>query len=89
MSRSKEKLEKLSSEIPNSIVVPADMSKIFEIKRMVKKVADRFGKIDVLVNNAGVGYDAFVEKIDVDTFHYIFDVDLVGQLLLCSRLFRS
>lgn len=89
VSRSKEKLEKLSSEIPNSIVVPADMSKIFEIKRMVKKVADRFGKIDVLVNNAGVGYDAFVEKIDVDTFHYIFDVDLVGQLLLCSRLFRS
>src|SRR4030067_2769901 len=69
VSRSKEKLEKLSGEIPNSIAIPADMAKVFEVKRMVAEVAERFGKIDVLVNNAGVGYDAFVEKIDVDTFH--------------------
>ena len=80
VSRSKEKLEKLSSEIPNSIAVQADMSKVFEIKQMVKEVANRFGKIDILVNNAGVGYDALAEKIDVDTYHYIFDLDLVGPL---------
>ncbi len=80
VSRSKEKLDKLSNEIPNSIAVQADMSKIFEVKRMVKEVMDRFGNIDILVNNAGVGYDAFAEKIDVDTYHYIFDLDLVGPL---------
>jgi short-subunit dehydrogenase len=80
VSRSKEKLEKLSNEIPNSIAVQADMSKIFEVKRMVKEVMDRFGNINILVNNAGVGYDAFAEKIDVDTYHYIFDLDLVGPL---------
>ncbi len=80
VSRSKEKLEKLSNEIPNSIAVQADMSKIFEVKLMVKEVMDRFGNIDILVNNAGVGYDAFAEKIDVDTYHYIFDLDLVGPL---------
>ncbi len=86
VSRSKEKLEKLSSEIPNSVAFPADMSKVFEIKRMVKDVAGRFGKIDILVNNAGVGYDAFVEKIDVDTFHYIFDLDLVGPVVAMQQV---
>jgi short-subunit dehydrogenase len=86
VSRSKEKLEKLSSEIPNSVAVPADMSKVFEIKRMIKEVADRFGKIDILVNNAGVGYDALVEKIDVDTFHYIFDLDLVGPVVAMQQV---
>jgi len=86
VSRSKEKLEKLSGEIPNTIAVPADMSKVFEVKRMVKEVADRFGKIDLLVNNAGVGYDAFVEKIDVDTFHYIFDLDLVGPVVAMQQV---
>ena len=49
VSRSKEKLDKLSSEIPNSIAVQADMAKVFEVKRMVKEVSDRFGKIDILV----------------------------------------
>ena len=33
VSRSKEKLEKLSREIPNSLAVPADMTKISEIKK--------------------------------------------------------
>ena len=61
-------------------------SKVFEVKRMVKEVSDRFGKIDLLVNNAGVGYDAFVEKIDVDTFHYIFDLDLVGPVVAMQQV---
>jgi short-subunit dehydrogenase len=86
VSRSKEKLEKLSGEIPSSIAVPADMSKVFEVKRMVKEVADRFGKIDIVVNNAGIGYDAFVEKIDVDTFHYVFDLDLVGPIVSMQQV---
>jgi short-subunit dehydrogenase len=86
VSRSKEKLEKLANEIPNSMVVPADMSKVFEIKRMVKEVADHFGRIDILVNNAGIGYDAAVEKIDVDTFHYVFDLDLVGPVVAMQQV---
>jgi short-subunit dehydrogenase len=86
VSRSKEKLEKLSSEIFNSVAFPVDMSKIFEIKKMVKEVFDHFGKIDVLVNNAGIGYDAFVEKIDVDAFHYVFDLDLVGPVVAMQQV---
>jgi short-subunit dehydrogenase len=86
VSRSKEKLEKLSVEIPNSVAVPADMAKVFEVKRMVMEVANHFGRIDILVNNAGVGYDAFVEKIDVDTFHYIFDIDLAGPVVAMQQV---
>jgi short-subunit dehydrogenase len=62
------------------------MSKVFEIKRMVSEVVDQFGKIDILVNNAGVGYDALAEKIDFDTFHYIFDLDLVGPLAAMQQV---
>ena len=62
------------------------MAKVFEVKRMVKEVANYFGRIDGLVNNAGVGYDAFVEKMDVDTFHYIFDLDLVGPVIAIQQV---
>ncbi len=86
VSRSKEKLEKLSAEIPDAMAVAADMAKAFEVKRMVKEVVEHFGRIDILVNNAGVGYDAFVEKIDADTLHYIFDLDLVGPVIAMQQV---
>lgn len=86
VSRSKEKLNQLSAEIPNSYAVPADMSKVFEVKRMVKEVAEKSGRIDTLINNAGIGYDAFVEKIDVDTYHYVFDLDIVGPIVATQQV---
>ncbi len=86
VSRSKDKLENLSKEIPNSIAIAADMSKVFEVKRMIKEVFNRFGKIDLLINNAGVGYDALTEKMDLDTFHYIFDLDLVGPIAAMQQV---
>ena len=86
VSRSKERLDKLATEIPNSMAVAADMAKAFEIKRMVKEVVDHFDGIDVLVNNAGIGYDAFVERIDPDTYHYVFDLDLVGPVVAMQQV---
>jgi short-subunit dehydrogenase len=86
VARSKNRLEEISKELGESVVVPTDISKIFEVRRMVEKVANYFGSIDILVNNAGVGYDAFVEKIDVDTFHYVFDLDLVGPVVAMQQV---
>lgn len=57
VSRSRDKLEKISQQLPYSFVVPADMSKPEDIKRMVKQVQNHFGRIDILVNDAGQGYD--------------------------------
>ena len=81
VSRSVEKLEQLSAELPNSLAVPADMTRVCEIEGMVRKTMEHFGRIDVLINCAGQGYDAPVEKTNVDTFHRIFDLDVVGPLV--------
>lgn len=85
-SRSKDKLEKLSRELPDSLAVPTDMTKISEIKRMVDRTEEHFGRIDVLINNAGQGYDAPIEKIDIGTLRYIFDLDLVGPLVAMQQV---
>jgi len=86
VSRSKEKLEKLSREIPNSLAVPADMTKITEIKNMIEQTQEHFGKIDILINCAGQGYDAPMEKTNINTFHYIFDLDVVGPLVAMQQV---
>jgi short-subunit dehydrogenase len=86
VSRSKEKLEKLSRELQFSIAIDADMTKIPEIKRVIEQTQERFGRIDILINNAGQGYDAPIEKTNIDTFHYIFDLDVVGPLVAMQKV---
>jgi len=86
VSRSKEKLKALSKELPESIAIPADMTKPNEIKRMVEQTKDHFGRIDILVNNAGQGYYATLEKTDLDIFHHIFDLNLMGPLIAMQQV---
>jgi short-subunit dehydrogenase len=86
VSRSKEKLEQLSGELPNSLAVPADMTKISEIERMIKRTEEYFGRIDVLINCAGQGYDAPLEKTNIGTFHHVFDLDVVGPLVAMQQV---
>ncbi len=86
VSRSKDKLEKLSRKLPNSLAVPADMTKILEIERMIKQTEEHFGRIDILINSAGQGYDAPVEKTNINTLHYIFDLDVVGPLVAMQHV---
>lgn len=86
VARSNDKLEQLSKELPGSYVVQTDMSKKEEIEQMVKKVHQQYGRIDILINNAGQGYDADVEKINTETFHKVFNVDVVGPLIAMQEV---
>jgi short-subunit dehydrogenase len=80
VSRSREKLEELSEQLPGSRAIPADMTKIPEVRRMIRETREHFGRIDILFNNAGQGYDAPVELIDINTFRYIWDLHVMGPV---------
>jgi short-subunit dehydrogenase len=86
VSRSKEKLEMLSRELPNSLAVTADMTRIPEIKGMVEQTIASLGMVDVLINCAGQGYDAPVETTDIEILHRIFNLDVVGPLVAMQRV---
>jgi short-subunit dehydrogenase len=86
VARSKEKLEKISKELLDSLVIQADMTKKEEIRRMVKKAKDHFGRVDILINNAGLGYDASIENTDIDAFHQLFDLDVIGPLIAIQEV---
>jgi short-subunit dehydrogenase len=88
-ARSKEKLEEIAKKMPGSIVIQTDMTKKEEIKEMVKKVKQHFGRIDILINNAGQGYDASIENTDTEIFHKLFDLDVVGPLIAIQEVVPS
>jgi short-subunit dehydrogenase len=86
VARSKDKIAKLAKQLPNSIAIAADISKIDEVKQMVKQGYEHFGRIDILVNNAGQGYDVPIETIDPLVFRYLFDLDVLGQVIAIQEV---
>lgn len=80
-ARSKEKIESLSKELPNSLAIQTDMTEELQIKEMVAKAKKHFGRIDALINNAGQGYDSSVENINTNTFRGIFNLDIIGPVV--------
>ena len=68
------------------MAVPTDMTKPDEIKQMVRKAEVHFGRIDALINCAGQGYDAPVERTDLGIFQHVFDLDVVGPLVAMQQV---
>ena len=85
-ARSKDKLNKLAAELQNSFAIPTDMTKTTSIKNMVKEVYKHYGRIDILINNAGQGYDELVEYIDIKKYQYIIDLNLIGPLIAMQEV---
>jgi short-subunit dehydrogenase len=86
VARSEDKLKRISKELPDSLAVRADMANRDDIIEMIRKVKKHFGRIDVLINNAGQGYDAPIEKTNLETFHKIFDLDVVGPVVAMQQV---
>ena len=55
-----------------------DISKFEDCERFVKEIIDEYGKIDVLVNNAGITRDTLLMRMKKEDFESVIDVNLVG-----------
>jgi 3-oxoacyl-[acyl-carrier protein] reductase len=67
-----------------AVAVQGDLSKPDEVEKVFKAAGDAFGKIDVLVNNAGVYEFRPVAQVDPEHFHRLFNLNVLG-LLLATR----
>jgi NAD(P)-dependent dehydrogenase (short-subunit alcohol dehydrogenase family) len=66
--------------------VQADVTRADEVDRLVQQTLDRFGRIDIVVNNAGTGVlKTFVENTEAD-WDRTLDVNLKGVFLCCRRV---
>lgn len=64
--------------------VPVDVSNAADVEKMVRVTVDAYGKLDVLVNNAGIYVQANVVETREDDWDRILDVNLKG-VFLCSK----
>lgn len=79
-ARSVDALQALSDELPGSLVVPTDMLSDTAVRDMVRVTAEHYGRLDVLVNNAGRGMHLPVEQASLDDYRQLFDLNVVSVL---------
>jgi NAD(P)-dependent dehydrogenase (short-subunit alcohol dehydrogenase family) len=86
-ARDPKKLEDLTAGHEDSAMALAlDVTKADQIKRAVGEAERAFGRIDVLVNNAGYGYLAAVEEGEEKDIHAIFDTNFFGPVAMIQAV---
>ena len=86
VARSIERLHEISKRLLDSHPIQADMAREDDVKSIVKETKHHYGRIDVLINNAGQGYDAPVEKLNIGTYRKIFDLNVIGHLIAMQQV---
>ena len=79
-ARNEEALRAAEAEIPGSLAVRSDLREAGDIRALVERTVEHFGRIDCLVNNAGQDFNAPVEEIDPDDYRSILELNLLGAL---------
>ncbi len=87
-ARNLEKLKEVENELLKSdtevLSVKADVSVESDCENIINSTIDRFGKIDVLINNAGISMRALFEELDLKVIHNLMDTNFWGTVY-CTK----
>lgn len=85
LAEAKKVEEEINQYNENTMIVKCNLENEDEIRSMVNEIINKFGKIDYLVNNAGIAIDTTFEDKTKENFMKILNINLIGQFLL-SRI---
>jgi 3-oxoacyl-[acyl-carrier protein] reductase len=83
-----EELEQVAEEAralgAKAVVVPGDVTDAEQVEAMIKRTVEELGRLDVLVNNAGITRDALLLRMTDEQWRTVLEVNLTGAFM-CSR----
>src|SRR2546425_786305 len=86
--RREERLRELAAEIEAKggevLAVRTDVSDRSEVDRLIERAVVRFGRVDTLVNNAGVGIAARFEEQSLEDFRRVMETNFWGAVFACK-----
>ncbi len=87
-ARSSQKLATISEELTSigcdNIVVTTDVSIENDCKHLIDATVSAFGKIDILINNAGISMRALFKDVEIDVLKQLMDVNFWGTAYCCK-----
>jgi NAD(P)-dependent dehydrogenase (short-subunit alcohol dehydrogenase family) len=88
-ARRAERLEQLASELDGAIAVACDLSRPEDHELPVRRAIEECGRIDIVVNNAGIENSAPAVDEDVQKFRDVLEVNLVAPFVLARTAARD
>ena len=94
IARREKLVKKVAQEIADefgvkTLAIKCDITDTENIKEVVLKTMDTFGKIDILINNAGTGAIAPAEMVEDEVFDWEMQVDLAGAFKVAREVARD
>jgi len=82
--RCEETVDRIYKGGGTAIPIVCDVSKGEQVKRAFEQVVEHFGRLDILINNAGVIRDNLLFRMSDEDWRLVIDIHLTGSFL-CSR----
>ena len=81
-------LNDIKKENDKCTIIQADVTKEHEVKKLYEKVIDIYGRVDILINNAGTCSDNFIQFMSLEQWDNVIKSNLYS-MFLCCRLFSK
>lgn len=90
--KAREVVERIRSLGGEAIMIKADVSKLDEVRSLISKVIERFGKLDILVNNAAIMMKGSIVETDDEEFYErldrMWEVNVKGVIYCCKEAIK-
>jgi NAD(P)-dependent dehydrogenase (short-subunit alcohol dehydrogenase family) len=80
--------QKINREGGNALSQEMDVRNRNEVQRAVQKVVKEFGRLDILINNAGLNIAVVAKKTTEEEWNKLMDINLKGTFLCCQAVFE-
>jgi NADP-dependent 3-hydroxy acid dehydrogenase YdfG len=85
-ARRADRLDALSRELGGALAVPTDMTDRAAVRALAETAIERHGRIDALVNNAGVSLHEPLDRLDLDEFTDVLDLNVVSVVAMTQAV---
>ena len=91
MSRHLNEAQVTADEIKNStgrkiLALEVDVSQQQQVEQMVNQTLEEFGRIDILINNAGINIRGSIEELKMEDLTQVLNINLIGPILCCRAV---
>jgi 3-oxoacyl-[acyl-carrier protein] reductase len=77
--------EAVAKELKDPLMIDCDVTNPQQVESMMKQIGDRFGGLDILVNNSGIIRDRTIKKLTTEEFESIIRVNLTGTFNVTQK----
>ena len=86
LARREDRIRKLAADLGDALAVRCDVTDQTQVTHAVRAATDKFGRIDVLINNAGQGLQASIEEIKVEDYRDLLNLNLIAPLMMMQAV---